>query len=796
MQMVSSEIFGKLKTSWLRLLILLVLFMLGLRLVFVLQNSPSGWRGFWYDWKVSALRLSGQTTTIGEEIPPIQAEYWLRQISQIPKTQTDPQIAMGAAWMLDSPQIYFYLNYLTTSEDPSGSGLPLQLRRKLDEEAINTLNTEFESICHVACLTQSKTATDLAPDSVELWRQRALLQFYITSGYGVTPRHANWLSVLDEGVAHDPENALYDYLAAVHLYHQSVEHIWDDDFNHTLKITEPEKFELAKKRLQAGLKKPFLRFGTTTFSSTLAFVSDTSLPLEEQLRAAGSRNSLYRGQDTIIRLMRWLSNASESELRQNNYSAAIEKARHELHIAHQMTSDGNPFDLKYFRQFLFTSGYGNLIKIQHLHPPSFTPAETERINKNLDSVWLEEKIYQETLEQCNKQYKARLSVKNPVTVYFTIVCQNFILLLFPLSLLLGLVVRLTGRKIDSPLPRLGWWRTSIAWLTGCGLSIFLWCLFPINLFPEVVKTVTLLGLAWIVFTLLLLVFLRAIHRRGNIAWRQQLSLLLLFSVTIFLIWQFPSLVESIQQAWIELSLGILTLLSLLLFLILGLATFFTIRFLRSEMSPVRHKLKLCGMTLLLALAIVPLGTFLINASLNPEQTNAWFSSTVQSEYSNLFGSPEELRKKLKLNQSSYQWAYLQWTWHKGEIFAVLLSLFFLFSWSLKRVSVKQEKESNSDSVTDRYRRATLMTARSCLATLLILTTVYFAVAPVVIVAQDRKLENEYQPLLKPKLLKADFDQIKSEIQADQKMIKQYREEIKSIRQRLIEDAESLGSSQK
>ncbi|WP_145225771.1 hypothetical protein [Gimesia algae] len=768
--------------------------MLGLRLVFVLQNSPSGWRGFWYDWKVSALRLSGQTTMIGEEIPPIQAEYWLRQISQIPQTQTDPQIAMGAAWMLDSPQIYFYLNYLTTSEDPSGFELPLQFRRKLDEEAINTLNTEFESICHAACLAQSKTATELAPDNVELWRQRALLQFYIKNDYGLTPRHANWLSVLNEGATHDPDNALYDYLTAVHLYHQSVEHVWDDDFNHTLKITEPKKFELAEQRLQGGLKKPFLRFGTTTFSSTLAFVSDTSLPLEEQLRAAGSRNYLYRGQYNITRLIRWLSNASESELRQKNYSAAIEKARQELLIADQSTSAGNPFDLKYFRQFLFTSGYGNLIKIQHLHPPSFTPAETERINENLDSVWLEEKIYQESIEQYNQQHIASFSVKSPVTVYFTFVCQNFILLLFPLSLLLGLIVRLTGRKVASPLPRLGWWRTGIAWLTGCGLSLFLWCLFPINLFPEVVKTVTLLGLAWIVFTLLLLVFLRAIHKRGNIVWRQQLSLLLLFSVTIFVIWQFPSLFESIYLAWIQLSLGILTLLSLLLFFILGLATFITIRFLRSEMSPVRHKLKLCGMTLLLALAIVPLGTFLIKASLNPEQTNAWFSSTVQSEYSNLFGSPEELRQKLKLNHSPYQWAYLQWTWHKGEIFAVLLSLLFLFGWSLKRVSVKKEKECNSDSVTGHYRRAAQMTARSCLATLLILTTVYFAVAPAVIVAQDLKLENEYQTLLKPKLLKADFDQIKSEIQADQSLMQQYREEIISIRERLIEDAESMSPS--
>ena len=71
-------------------------------------------------------------------------------------------------------------------------------------------------------------ATQLEPDQVEWWRLRAVLMNF-RHGVREGPRLDRLkedpefdLELLDEGVKHDPENALYDYLAGSYLWSQSV----------------------------------------------------------------------------------------------------------------------------------------------------------------------------------------------------------------------------------------------------------------------------------------------------------------------------------------------------------------------------------------------------------------------------------------------------------------------------------------------------------------------------------------------------------------------------------------------
>ncbi|MEQ9072085.1 MAG: hypothetical protein RLO18_35440, partial [Gimesia chilikensis] len=82
----------------------MVIVVLSLRLVIVVSGSPSGWHSLWHDWKAVAWRLLGRTTSVSEELPEEQAQYWLQQVEQIPATRTDAQVALGAAWMLTEPQ--------------------------------------------------------------------------------------------------------------------------------------------------------------------------------------------------------------------------------------------------------------------------------------------------------------------------------------------------------------------------------------------------------------------------------------------------------------------------------------------------------------------------------------------------------------------------------------------------------------------------------------------------------------------------------------------------------------------
>jgi len=349
MQILSTEKIGRLKRNWPRLLLLLVIVVLSLRLIVFVSTSTSGWRSLWNDWEAQVLGLLGQATSVSEEIPSKQAKYWLQKVEQIPETQTDPQVALGAAWMLAEPQYEFLKRDIKTTQDVQ------ELAENLFELRDQS-QAEYQALCRAACLKQAAIATHLAPDNVDYWRQRALLLFAVGENSELVPRSVDWQQVLEQAAAHDPENALYDYLAALQFYQLSAESVWDEKHRLTLKITNPRVYAKAEQRLQAGLKKTNLDVGTITWSATLAFLEQTSLPLEEQIAAAESRNAIYSAEIIVIRLLRWLNYACESDLPQKKYAAVICNARCELLIADQLTGQNNLYESTFFKYLFRTSG--------------------------------------------------------------------------------------------------------------------------------------------------------------------------------------------------------------------------------------------------------------------------------------------------------------------------------------------------------------------------------------------------------------------------------------------------------
>jgi len=459
MKFLHTEKIGKLKTNWPRLLFLLVIFVLSLRLVVVVSSSPSGWRSFRNDWEVQVLRLLGRATSVGEEPPPVQAEYWLDQISRIPTTQTDPQVALGAAWMLAEPQYGFLKRNITSSQD-------LQELSEGYFDRFHQSQAEYQSICRAACLEQTAIATRLAPENVEFWRQRALLLFAVHDDSEQELPTEDWLQILEAGAAHDRENALYDYLAALQFYELSAEPVWDEDSRLTLKITNPQIYAQAEQRLQAGLKKPTLDVGMIAWSATLTFLKQTSLPLGDQIKATEERNATYPAEIIAIRLLRWLNYACESDLQQKKYDAVIRNADRELRITKQLTGKQNFYELTFFKYIFPTSGLGHLYQVLQLHPESFTPAETAELKQDLHQAWLQRNIFMEALDQYHEHKDEQPAGDASMAAVLIEPAQRFIIFLLPLSLLLVLIVSLTGQPADSPAPQPGWWRTLIAWCAG------------------------------------------------------------------------------------------------------------------------------------------------------------------------------------------------------------------------------------------------------------------------------------------------------------------------------------------
>lgn len=790
MQILSTEKIGRLKRNWPRLLLLLVIVVLSLHLIVVVSTSASGWRSLWNDWEAQVLDLLGEATSVSEEIPSKQAKYWLKKVEQIPETQTDPQVALGAAWMLAEPQYEFLKRNIKTTQEVQ------ELSENLFEIRDQS-QAEYQALCRTACLKQAAIATRLAPENVDYWRQRALLLFAVGENSELVPSIDDWRQVLKEAAAHDPENALYDYLAALQFYQLSAESVWDEKHRLTLKITNPRVYAQAEQRLQAGLKKTNLDVGTITWSATLAFLEQTSLPLEEQIAAAESRNAIYSAEIIVIRLLRWLNYACESDLPQKKYAAVIRNARWELLIADQLATHNNLYESTFFKYLFRTSGQGHLFQVMQLHPTSFTAEEAADLRQDLQRYWLEYKIFFEALDCYHKQQKDLPTAQAPIALFLMELCQRFIFYLLPLVLLLTLTVWLIGQPQNGPVPYPGWWRNLIAWFCGVNLSLLIWGVIPADAFPEQVWEILLLGLCWIVLILILTCSLRLIRKRENLTWFQLISLMVILATPALFGFQFTSLLSFAEHCWIHASLALIIPAFLLLIAIYGVAVFVAIRFLHLPGRSARQKLIICSLVLLLSLLILPAGAELMQASLSPAGLQTWMEREVSATDTDPF---QELAAWNNLSQKQipkWIWIYPHWTAHHGAGFAVLFSLSILLGWSIRRWSrFTKDQQSGSTDVgppPKNWHSAVRLLKHPSLTALFLITTVYLAVTPTVIIARDNEyqrrmewLENPLQPLQK-------LDSIKAEIKNDPVKIQRFNQEINEIQQRLIEEAKQIGN---
>ena len=105
------------RTRYLLVLLLIAGGLLAARFVWTVGRSDLGWEHVLSQWGAVAKGLLGiESTKLGDEPPPVQADYWLDVISRIDAAQRDAQIAIGAAWMLDGPQHGFLNRHIQLRE--------------------------------------------------------------------------------------------------------------------------------------------------------------------------------------------------------------------------------------------------------------------------------------------------------------------------------------------------------------------------------------------------------------------------------------------------------------------------------------------------------------------------------------------------------------------------------------------------------------------------------------------------------------------------------------------------------
>ena len=152
----------KIHNRWPLDLLLLAFAVLGIRLAWTLTRSITGWEPHldrWAHVATSLVRI--ETICLSDKDPEAQAKFWLKQVSHVESADDDPWIAMGAAWMLDAPQLGFIKRHVRMTEGLNFPGIPASRTWEVDNEAIGALTEDFELLCRSDCLAKIDTATRL-----------------------------------------------------------------------------------------------------------------------------------------------------------------------------------------------------------------------------------------------------------------------------------------------------------------------------------------------------------------------------------------------------------------------------------------------------------------------------------------------------------------------------------------------------------------------------------------------------------------------------------------------------------
>ena len=470
-------------TKFLGILFVLAMSILAVRFIYIASSMETGWERTATHWLYAPWEWVGWGgEPLGEKEPAEQAEFWLRETKRVVDQHPESaSIHMGAAWMLDSPNPAFVGKYFKVSDQ---SLSPLGNRLELQIELIKNANSKFRALCMKDCLTLAKRATELEPNEQKWWRMRALLLFEGDIWEDFAPRSEDWLEVLDACRNHDSENALYDYLAAWALWNQAGEYEYDfstesDNALIFIRIKDAECFAKAKARFERAQKRKFLAVGESGITSVPEFLSHCGISKDAQKSAVECRLLSARQSAMFSRIWGWQTSRANLE---NDKISPTQK----LHLYLQL--------LHFFDQAIIpkeTTALNTLISYTRYCQWHFN--EVEKLI-NDDSITRPEGELQRLKAKQEEVSNDAVALRTALTKLAATVYPNKDNAYLPqilaavasttaVWLLLGgafalLLSRWLHRKDDIPGVRLGWWRCTIVWLLGYGLTFVLFGMAP------------------------------------------------------------------------------------------------------------------------------------------------------------------------------------------------------------------------------------------------------------------------------------------------------------------------------
>ncbi len=788
--------FGK---HWPLYLLLIVVGVLGTRLAWRLSVSETGWTPHLDQWANAATSVLGvEHQEIGDQDPEEQAKFWFSQVERIEPANDDPEMAVGAAWMLDAPQFGFIRRHVRMKEGMDFPGMPASRRRELDDETIATMTEEFESLCRQECLAQIEKAVRLDDADVELRRAHALLLFQTKfMSLESEPRQDDWLSVLDECAQTDPENALYDYLAALHLWTSSADYDWQED-GYVLNVEDKVRFEQGNARLAAGLEKPHLRFGTEGYAETFEFLQATSASRSDYLNAAGSRQIDSRATNLLYRIMRWESVQSDVEKRAGRFEEAVGAVRRVLAISEQVTEAGNYPNLLTPKLILRQWSLANLEDIHEDHPNLLSADEAANVSKQLADVQREMKILEEVGRRMAaragtsvSEVSLRTTAKVPqslLSVFLMVTAQMLVIVCAVLVLMSSLVSVLFGRSDDADQVTFGWGRHIVAWLLAVSISFVLLGMFPAEIVSASVQTWLVCGAIWVGFGSVLLGSLHMFRRRFQLPVGQVAVLAIVTALPMIAIVYAGNIIDLAVAGTATLH-PILSIGLILLLVLTCWASFhFLWKFVKNQNLTRRRKLLAVGVVFLIALVAVPAATALGMVA-HEIEAQAWIPPTVWKEAQGLQFEADELQSAMKMDDSSWASAFIQWQAYHGPLVAPIIAVVIVMVWHFIRRARRDEgglRQVLRSQKRIELRQSGPSVAGSCLVASLIFLALYFRTTPPVSDMMDTYYRVHHTRMVRPDLAWDEIAELTVEVKADKETTARLQAEIDERNRQLAE----------
>jgi hypothetical protein len=766
----------KFRSNWPLILLLLVAAVLGVRLAWIFTRSAIGWQPHLDQWADIAAHMARiERTALSRQEPESQGRFWLNEVAGI-ETSDDPQLAMGAAWMLDAPQFGFSSRHVRMKKSRHPS-LPTLWNPEIDFEAIRVLSDDFESLCHDECLAQIETAIRLDSDNVELWRARALLAFRTKfASRDLEPRRDDWLSVLDECAKHDPGNALYDYLAAVQLWSSSAQYGYEDD-GYVLKVKNKATFVQCNARLTAGLAKPHLKFGTDGYVATMEFLDESSTAHSAHLAAAGSRQIDSRATNLMHRIMRWQSVQRDTEKREENFDAAVACVRKVLRISEQMSESGNYPNLIWQKLFLRQWSLANLDVMNKDHPNLLDADEAEKVAVDFGQVQLDMLVLQEVAKRLEAEAGKGNGAHPMLTVLLMVTAQMLVIATLGMALLSGVFGLVFGKTSDERV-EMGWLRHVAVWFVGFGVSFLILGMSPAEVVSPAVQKWFLGGLVWLGFAVAMLGLLFLTRKRFPLPLGQFAVLAATMTLPIVVGMHFSAIVDLVVSAFARLH----PIVSIAIFLACGWVCWKSVRligaFVQSDSLSVQGKVAVCVVLLVIALIAFPVGARAAVVA-NEFEVKAWISPNVWNEAEALQITPAELQSGMQLG-SKWVWAFIQWQTHYGAIFAPLMAIGMLLIWHLRRRARRFEggyREIFRSQKRSQIRQAGKVIASSCAVAALVFSLVYLSSTPIVADGMERYYQVHHKRLVNPSHGHDEREVATAQVKSDESLMTKLKAEI-------------------